>query len=104
MSNISPPNSTYDKADVLFYLGGVTITPSTLNMRSQTRSDSKAGYIDPLPPRDNLVILTGYQVTKVNFNGSTDTSGNIVASGITFASGRGQTSHTVYANKEVILS
>ncbi|RYZ82660.1 MAG: hypothetical protein EOP06_21325 [Proteobacteria bacterium] len=52
-------------------------------MRNQTRSDSKAGYIDPLPPRDNLVILTGQQVTKVNFNGTTDANGNIVAGGVT---------------------
>ena len=47
---------------------GVSITPSTLNPLNQTRSDSKAGYIDPLPPRDNLVILTGFQVTAITWS------------------------------------
>ena len=53
---------------------GVSITPSTLNPTNQTRSDSKAGYIDPLPPRTNLVILTGYQVTAITW-ASTETEG-----------------------------
>ncbi len=80
------------------------ITPSTLNMRNQTRSDSKAGYIDPLPPRSNLVILTGQQVTQVLFNGSTDASGNVIASGIKFQASATGTSYSVQANKEVILA
>jgi hypothetical protein len=79
------------------------ITPSTLNMHNQTRSDSKAGYIDPLPPRSNLVILTGQQVTQVIFNGSTDASGNVIASGVKFQASSGATSYSVQANKEVIL-
>lgn len=82
---------------------GVMITPSTINPINQTRSDSKAGYIDPLPPRSNLVILTGQQVTSVIFNGST-VDGNVVASGVTFQSGSGSTSYSVQANKEVILA
>jgi hypothetical protein len=35
---------------------GVSITPMTINPSNQTRSDSKAGYIDPLPPRSNLFV------------------------------------------------
>ena len=82
---------------------GATITPSTINVVNQTRSDSKAGYIDPLPPRSNLVILTGQQVTSDIFNGST-VDGNAVASGVTFQSASGATSYSVQANKEVILA
>lgn len=82
----------------------MTLTPSTLNAINQTRSDSKAGYIDPLPPRSNLVILTGQQVTQVIFNGSTDASGNIIASGVKFQASAGATAYTVQANKEILLA
>jgi choline dehydrogenase len=88
---------------MLTLLDGVTISPLTLNPSNQTRSDSKAGYIDPLPPRSNLVILTGYQVTGITFNGTTDANGNVVASGIKFQAAAGQREYTVNANKEVIL-
>jgi choline dehydrogenase-like flavoprotein len=69
-----------------------------------TRSDSKAGYIDGLPPRDNLVILTGQQVTQITFNGSTDASGNVIASGVEFRATAGATSYSANARREVILS
>lgn len=82
---------------------GVSLTTSTLNARNQSRSDSKAGYIDPLAPRSNLVILTGQQVTKVIFNGTTDASGNAIASGVQFSASSGAATYSVQANKEVIL-
>lgn len=69
-----------------------------------SRCDSKAGYIDPLPPRDNLVILTEQQVTGITFNGSTDANGNVIASGVTFQARAGAQSYTANANREVILS
>ena len=80
------------------------MTPSTINVKNGSRSDAKAGYIDPLPPRSNLVILTGQQVTSVIFNGSSDASGNVIASGVTFQASEGDTSYSVQANREVILS
>ncbi|TYJ57301.1 hypothetical protein B9479_002034 [Cryptococcus floricola] len=83
---------------------GAQLSTSTIRTSNQTRSDSKAGYIDPLPPRDNLVILTKQQVTSVVFNGSTDASGNIIASGVTFQSAKGETSYSVQANKEVLVA
>ncbi|KLT41370.1 hypothetical protein CC85DRAFT_276212 [Cutaneotrichosporon oleaginosum] len=83
---------------------GVSITPSTLFQANQTRCDSKAGYIDSQPNRDNLVILTGQQVTEVLFNGSTDASGNIIASGVSFSASSGGAIYSVQANKEVILA
>lgn len=69
-----------------------------------TRSDSKAGYIDGLAPRDNLVILTGQQVTAITFNGSTDANGNVIASGVTFQANSGAQSYSAFANREVIMS
>lgn len=83
---------------------GAYFCPITINTSNMTRSDSKAGYIDPLPPRDNLMILTGQQVTAINFNGSTDANNNIIASGVTFQASSGAQSYTVNANREVILA
>lgn len=83
---------------------GSYFCPLTLNPSNMTRCDSKAGYIDPLPPRDNLIILTGQQVTAITFNGTTDSNGNVVASGVSFQANAGATSYTVNANREVILS
>jgi choline dehydrogenase len=83
---------------------GAYFCPLTLNPSNMTRSDSKAGYIDGLAPRDNLVILTGQQVTQINFNGSTDASGNVLASGVQFRATAGATSYSANARREVILS
>ena len=83
---------------------GVTITPSTINPVNGSRSDAMAGYINPLPPRRNLVILTGQQVTQVVFNGSTDASGNAIASGVRFQAYAGAQSYSAVANREVILA
>lgn len=82
---------------------GVTITPSTMDQTTQTRCDSKCGYIDPIGDSQRLVILTGYQVTKILFNG-TDTDGNQVASGVSFSRWDGDAVHAVQARKEVILA
>jgi choline dehydrogenase-like flavoprotein len=81
---------------------GAMIVPSTMFVSNHSRCDSKAGYIDSIAPRSNLLILTGQQVTKVNFNG-TDSNNAHMASGVNFASAAGVTETTVYANKEVIL-
>lgn len=83
---------------------GVTITPSTMFQDNQTRCDSKAGYISSIPPRQNLVILTGQQVTGILFNGTKDASGNAIASGVKFSPWDGGQVYSVQANKEVILA
>ncbi|WVW80638.1 hypothetical protein I302_102624 [Kwoniella bestiolae CBS 10118] len=83
---------------------GAWLSTSTINTSNQTRSDSKAGYIDPLPPRSNLVILTGQQVTEVLFNGTKDANGNIIASGVRFQASKDAQSYSVQANKEVLLA
>lgn len=82
----------------------MTITPSTLDANHGQRSDSKTAYLDPNTARTNLVVLTGQQGTKILFNGTKDTSGNVVASGVQFQSDAAGTSYTVNANKEVIVT
>ncbi|KDN45819.1 hypothetical protein RSAG8_04652, partial [Rhizoctonia solani AG-8 WAC10335] len=79
----------------------VAITPSTLNAHNFTRSNSMAGYINPVGPRSNLVILTGMQATSLVW-GDKGSSG-AVATGVNFAASAGAQSYTVKANKEVIL-
>lgn len=98
------PNAILTKGNLAKCIDGVTINPSTINPTNGSRSDSKAGYLDPMGPRQNLVVLTRQQVTQVIFNGSTDASGNIIASGVRFQSARGAASYTVQANKEVIIA
>ncbi|KAG8729247.1 hypothetical protein FRC11_009227, partial [Ceratobasidium sp. 423] len=78
-----------------------TITPSTLNPANYTRSNSLAGYITPIGPRSNLVILTGVQATGLVWGSKT--SGGAVATGVSFAASAGSQTYTVKASKEVIL-
>ncbi|GAB1528492.1 hypothetical protein RhiTH_011686 [Rhizoctonia solani] len=78
-----------------------TITPSTLNPSNFTRSNSLAGYITPVGPRSNLVILTGVQATGLVW-GSKKTGG-AVATGVNFAASAGGQIYAVKASKEVIL-
>ncbi|KAF7335241.1 Choline dehydrogenase [Mycena sanguinolenta] len=80
---------------------GVTFVPSIINPANGSRSDSNFGYIAPYSGT-NLVILTGYQVTKINWNSTT--TGAAVAGGVTFSAGAGQQTYTVNAAKEVIVS
>ena len=49
---------------------GGFIATSTINPANWTRSYSRSGYIDPLPPRANLAILPNATVTRVLFDTS----------------------------------
>ncbi|KAJ7245711.1 hypothetical protein C8J57DRAFT_758359 [Mycena rebaudengoi] len=80
---------------------GVSFVPSIINPSNGSRSDSNTGYIQPYA-RSNLVILTGYQVTKVNWNSTT--KGAAVAGGVSFAASASSTVYKVNAAKEVILA
>jgi choline dehydrogenase len=73
------------------------LSSNTLWYSQWTRSYAKDGYLDPIDYRSNLVVLTGYQATKIVFDGTT-------ATGIEFAASDGNTTYTVSANEEVILS
>ncbi|CUA68292.1 Versicolorin B synthase [Rhizoctonia solani] len=77
------------------------ITPSTLNPTNFTRSNSLAGYITPVGPRKNLMILTGMQATSLVWG--TKGSSGAVATGVNFAASNGAQAYSVKASKEVIL-
>ncbi|GAA5847460.1 hypothetical protein JCM5353_005428 [Sporobolomyces roseus] len=76
---------------------GSFIATSAINPTNWTRSYAKTGYLDPINYRTNLVVLTGYQATKIVFDGTT-------ATGVEFAATASDTKYTVSASQEVILS
>jgi len=82
---------------------GSFISPSTINPSNLTRSYSRSAYIDSLPPRPNLHILTEYTVLKFNFASRTD-SGKKVASSVEFGKDKDAGRKTVGVAKEVVLA
>ncbi|KAI5900436.1 putative GMC oxidoreductase [Schizophyllum commune H4-8] len=82
---------------------GVFVAPSAINPSNWTRSYSRSGYIDPLPPRDNLAILANAMATEIVWKDQND-GNNKVASGVKFAAYAGAESKTVNVNREVILA
>ncbi|GAA5998759.1 GMC family oxidoreductase [Rhodotorula paludigena] len=102
-------NSTYEWMPTLANLGidsrdpaggenwGAFIATSAINPTNWTRSYAANGYLDPINYRDNLVVLTGYQATRILFDGTT-------ATGVEFAASANDTTYTVSASQEVILS
>lgn len=76
---------------------GAFIATSAIDPATWSRSYSKTGYLDPVSTRANLVVLTGFTATKINFDGTT-------ATGVSFASAAGATVYNVTASQEVILS
>jgi choline dehydrogenase len=83
-------------------IGGFFCTSSE-NAANWTRSYSKSAYIDILPPRPNLNIISGATVERIVFADAL-VSGNRVASGVQFSTGAGTAVQNVTANKEVILA
>ncbi|RDB27685.1 Pyranose dehydrogenase 1 [Hypsizygus marmoreus] len=83
-------------------IGGFVSTLS-INPTNWTRSYSKSAYIDPLPPRKNLDILTSAYVTRIVW-GDKSSSGDQVATGVEFQSTAAGPKKTVKVNKEVILA
>ncbi|KAE9404721.1 alcohol oxidase [Gymnopus androsaceus JB14] len=81
---------------------GAYIATSAINPSNWTRSYSRSGYIDPLPPRSNLDILASATVTNIVWDSTS--SGNLTASGVQWASSSTSSTQTVNANKEVILA
>ena len=79
---------------------GAYTAMSALNnsLGASRRSYAKTGYLDNLAAgNDNLVVLTGYQATRIVFDGTT-------ATGVEFAADATSGTYTVNANSEVILS
>ncbi|KAF9264072.1 alcohol oxidase [Marasmius fiardii PR-910] len=79
---------------------GAWTTGTFINPSNWTRSYSRTGYIDSLPQRANLNIITNSTVTKVLFRSDSDST----ATGVEYARGRDAARQTVRANREVILS
>ncbi|GAA6037291.1 hypothetical protein JCM8097_008666 [Rhodosporidiobolus ruineniae] len=102
-------NSTFEWIETLGNMGvdtrdpaggenwGAYIATSAINPTNWTRSYAKNGYLDPVDYRTNLVVLTGYQATKIVFDGTT-------ATGVEFSAGAGNETYTVNASNEVIVS
>lgn len=80
---------------------GAGHTPRLVSSLTSTRANPThsrfVGYLDPASERTNLVVLTGFQATKIEFSGTT-------ATGVTFAATPAGASYTVSAAQEVILA
>jgi len=76
---------------------GVFWVPNSEDPTTETRSDAKTAYYDPVASRKNLHLVTGTKVDKVTFRGKT-------ADGIQMTSREDNTTVFAYAKKEVIMA
>ena len=81
---------------------GAFITTSSINPTNWTRSEARNAYIDPLPPRANLHILTNATVTRILLD--TSNASNLTATGVEYAFVKSGPRSSVRVRKEVILS
>ncbi|EJD47793.1 putative glucose-methanol-choline oxidoreductase [Auricularia subglabra TFB-10046 SS5] len=81
---------------------GAYVANSAINPQNWTRSYSRSGYLDPLPPRANYDVLANAHVTRVLFDDSA-TSDGLKANAVEY-SRDGKTTLTVKVNKEVVLA
>ncbi|KAK3075191.1 hypothetical protein LTR53_001722 [Teratosphaeriaceae sp. CCFEE 6253] len=81
---------------------GATIIPNMVETdESQNRSSPFTAYIQhQIERRNNLLILTGHRVTKINWK---DCEG-VVASGVTFQASRDGETYTVKTKREILLA
>lgn len=86
-------------------IGGF-ITPSSINPSNWTRSYSRPAYIDSLPPRPNLHILSSANVNKFILGNEKDKSGNLYATQVEFGLGDKGSGGTKSVNvrREVVLA
>ena len=76
---------------------GATWVLTSLDPKTQTRSDARRTYYDSVKSRSNLKLITGVQATEVLFE-------NLTAKGIQFTNLADKSSSKVYAKREVILA
>ncbi|KAH8832409.1 glucose-methanol-choline oxidoreductase [Flagelloscypha sp. PMI_526] len=79
---------------------GGYISPVSLNAGNWSRSYARSAYLDPLPPKTNLDVITGQTVTRILFN----TANPPVATGVEYATASGAEKKTVGVKKEVVLA
>lgn len=82
---------------------GAYIATSAINPANWTRSYSRTGYLDPLPPRPNYDVLANAYVTRILFD-SDSPSQNLTANAVEYSPDGGATKKTVKVSKEVILA
>ena len=95
-----PSNSDPDSG----YNIGAFIATSTINPSNWTRSYSRSAYIDSLPPRQNLHILSNATVTRIIFSETNDPSGSKIVTAVAFSTGKGTDEQSVSVSKEAILA
>lgn len=76
---------------------GMLWVPTSLDPKTQTRSDARRTYYDSVKSRSNLKLITGVSATEVLFDGLT-------AKGVSFNNLADNTSSKVYAKREVIMA
>ncbi|OAP57251.1 hypothetical protein AYL99_07989 [Fonsecaea erecta] len=81
---------------------GAYVATSAINPANWTRSYSRSGYLDPLPPRRNYDVVANAQVTRILFNNTS--GGNLTAHAVEYVLNGGGAKLTVGVNKEVILA
>lgn len=82
---------------------GAYVANSAINPSNWTRSYSRSGYLDPLPPRPNYDVLANAHVTRLLFNSSSP-KGNLSANAVEYTRDNGATKMIVKVKKEVILA
>lgn len=82
---------------------GAYVATSAINPANWTRSYSRSGYLDPLPPRANYAVLPNAYVTRILFDSSSP-AGNLTANAVEYTLNGGASTLTVKVNKEVILA
>ncbi|EXJ84859.1 hypothetical protein A1O3_05534 [Capronia epimyces CBS 606.96] len=85
--------------------------PLSIDPSNQTRSDARRAYHDAAAGRPNYHVLTNAQVGRVIFNNDSSTAtgpgvrrGGLRAVGVEILGGRGGTTQTVLAGREVIVA
>lgn len=76
---------------------GATWIPTSLDPKTQTRSDARRAYYDSVKNRGNLKLITGVEATEVLFD-------NLTAKGVSFTNLADKSASKVYAQREVILA
>lgn len=82
---------------------GAYVATSCINPTNWTRSYSRSGYLDALPPRPNYAVLSNAHVTRILFDSSSPT-GNLTANAVEYTLDGGATKLTVKVKKEVVLA
>lgn len=83
---------------------GSYVATSSINPTNWTRAYARSAYLDPLPPRSNLAVLTGQTVTRIIFSGNASQGQNLTATQVEYSSGSGAAKKTVNVGKEVLLT